>query len=191
MANVSVIFQMTAQYLPFERPPDPRTLWTAIPRGLRGFVVEDGTLPLKPVNDTETLHLQATLPGNFAYVFAGMSLSLRQDRAGDWFSKYTLSLTDYHQGSLVLRNSWNFEFTTSANLPVDRKCDGGGPDRVPRQPMWAGRGSSGISIAIDTFNATATVATSGFVNCFINFWEFDLEQARKYPINTPIPTQSR
>lgn len=192
MANVAVAIDMDATYLPYERPPQPQTLWTAIPRGLRGFIVELGTLTAKPVNDTETLVLSGILPANFAYVLSEISLTIFQDEADDWQGAYTLNLQNWYQGFLGVSTNWTIGFSNIAALGGGSKTNGRDTlDYLPRGPMWAPRGTSGIQITIQTFNSQAAVAAAGTVSAYINFWEFDLEQARKYPINAPIPVHSR
>ena len=193
MANVAVSIAMDPTYLPYERPSDPATLWTAIPRGLRGFIVELGILAAKPVNDTETLALTATLPANFAYVMAEISLRLSQDVASDWQASYTLNLQNWYQGFLGVSTNWNIFFDNNSGgtgAPDTR----GNPFRqpvIPTQPMWAPKGTSGILINITTKNLQAAVGAAGTISAYINFWEFDLEQVKKFPINTPIPTHAR
>ncbi len=191
MANVAVTIAMAPTYQPFERPPDPAALWTAIPRGLRGFLVNVGALDAKPVNDTETLSLTATLPASFAYVFAEISLTIAQDQAGDWDTRYVLNLQNWYQGVLALSSDFGFDFSPVGLGAGERGNGIGAMDQVPRAPMWAPSGTSGILINISTFNDVATVAAAGTVNAYINFWEFDLEQARKFPINSPYPVHSR
>ena len=193
MANVAVTIAMEPTYLPYERPPDPQTLWSAIPRGFRGLVAESEILAAKPVNDTETLALTGTLPANFAYIFADISLRLTQNRAFDWHNEYTLNLQNYYQGSVSLSSNWNFTFSNNAG-GVAGDTRGAGFQSgysYPKSIMWAPRGTAGILVNITCRNLGANAATAGNISAYINFWEFDLEQARKYPINAPFPTHSR
>ncbi len=195
MANVATLIAMDPTYQPFERPPDPLALWTPIPRGLRGFIVELGALDLKPVGDTQTLVLTATLPPSFAYVFAEISLRISQDRAQSWFPAYTLNLQNWYQGRLGVSTSFAFPWNgiDHGNQPLNTERSNGFTkgSMVPKAPMWAPSGTSGILIRFNAQNADGTVATAGTLSAYINFWEFDLEQARKFPINSPIPTHQR
>ncbi len=182
---------MVPTYLPFERPPDPYALWTAIPRGLRGFATDFGVLDAKPINDTQTLTFSATLPANFGYVFSDIGLRLAQDNASSWVAKYTLNLQSFYQGrDLGMSISYNFGFNVislGAELANDHQVH----DQVPSSPMWAPKGSSGILIVITARNVAAPAAAVGTVSAYINFWEFDLEQIRKFPINSPLPVHAR
>ncbi len=190
MANVATTIAMDPTYQPFERPPDPSSLWSVIPRGLRGFIVRLGTLDAKPVNDTQTFVLNGTLGANFAYVLAEISIRLTQDRAADWDRSYTLNLQNFYQGGVTLSNSWSYPFR-AATLGQVELINGPGTVRQPKAPMFSPVGAAGILVNINGFNPTATVATAGTISGYINFWEFDREQARKYPINAPFPTHSR
>ena len=184
MANVAVAIAMAPTYLPYERPPDVIALWSAIPRGLRGFVVDFGTITAKPINDTETLSLSGTLSPNFGYVFADIAVSLRQDVATAWDSEYTLNLQSYYQGGAhggALSMDWNFDLSL-VGLLGDRRAQGHTAiDQTPRQPMWAPATSSGIQVVISMFNSAAPAGAIGNVSAYINFWEFDLEQIRNFP----------
>jgi len=186
---------MAATYRPFERLPDPAMLWTAVPRGLRGFIVNTALLDLKPINDQQLLTLSATLPNGFAYVFAGVHLGIAQNRAGDWNDNYTLNLQNWYQGELALSSSWIMPWLDGlvggTGPPVEKNTSAHSMDSLPKAPMYAPTGVAGILISIQAENQQATAATAGTVNAYINFWEFDLEQARKFPINAPIPTHSR
>ncbi len=188
---------MDPTYLPYERMPDPAALWTAVPRGLRGFIVNGAALELKPVNDQQLLSLTGTLPANFAYVFSEIHLTLAQNKAGNWSDLYTLNLQNWYQGILAMSETWILPFADglfggpSSGDPVEKNSSAGSMDILPRAPMWATRGTSGILINIQTENLVGEAATAGTVTAHINFWEFDLEQIRKFPINSPIPTHSR
>ena len=180
---------MVPTYLPFERPPDPQALWTAIPRGLRGGLVELEALDAKPISDQQTLNISLTLPSNFAYVFSECGLILNQNQADDWDDEYFINLQSYYQGSF-LSMTWAYSFRLIMGSGT-RANDAKSQNNPPRAPMWAPRGTSGIQFVMSTFNNNSAAATAGSVGAFVTFWEFDLEQVRKFPINAPIPTHPR
>lgn len=185
---------MTPTYRPFERPPDPGALWTAIPRGLRGFVVIQGVLDAKPSPNQQLLTLSAALPNNFAYVFAEIHLTISQNRAGDWNDGYTLNLQGWYQGNPDSFATWNMPWTdglvTPASGPpaVEKSSPAHSMDSLPKAPMFA---DTSLLISIQAQNQVATAALEGQVHAYINFWEFDLEQVRKYPVNSPTPVHGR
>ncbi len=191
MANVSVVIAMDPIYRPFERPSDPEILWSSIPRGLRGFVVQSGVIPTKPLNDTMTFALTAVLPPNYAYIFSEVGLRLTQDTMGDWSKNYILNMSNWFQGISGMSMNWSFP-----RIDIGRNSDGsamapGARDHVPKSPMWAEKETAGININISIFNTGTPESAVGGFSAFINFWEFDLEQVRKFPVNAPVPTHSR
>lgn len=192
MALVTTTIAMKSVWTPYERPPDQVALWSAIPRGLQSFVVDTGALDAKPINDDQLVVLTATLPNNFGYVMADAGLNLAQDRAVDWQANSTVNLQNFFQAttdiSVGLSYTWHQGFKADLDNTIIL-MDVRQP--WPAFPMVAPRGTSGILVVISAFNGNATAAAAGTVNSFISFWQFDLEQLRKYPINSPIPTHSR
>ncbi len=190
MANVAMTVAMLPTHIPFERPTDPATLWSVIPRGLRGFQ-KFSAVTAKPLNDTETVNLTGTLPANFAYIFAGITFRLSQDVANDWNKSYSLKLDNWYQGIAGLSTNWLFPFDELGLNGAVIASGSASYDHVPKSPMWAARETSGISVSIGALNEGAAEGAAGTMVITCQFWEFDLEQVRKYPINSPIPTHSR
>lgn len=201
MAVVATTIAMTSTYRPFERPPEALTLWTAIPRGLQSFVVDGTALDAKPAADQQTLTLTATLPPNFGYVLMDYSVSIAQDAAENWADEMNLNLQNFYIApetlSLGISQTWTDTFPTQgpalgalsiANVRNTRHLAG---FPLPSFPMYAPVGASGILVRLSGHNDNADVATAGVVNAYIAFWQFDLEQIRKFPINSPSPIHSR
>ncbi len=191
MALVIQTEAATETYIPYERPPDNFALWSAIPRGLVSFLVDTQQLDLKPVNDTFLLNITGTLGGNFGYVMMDANLTLNQDRAADWEKFCNFGLQNYYRAplnlSLGVSSNWVQDMVTfsgSTNLMAQTQA-------WPTFPIIGTPGSSGIQMTMSAFNATATAAAVGTMNFYASFWQFDLEQIRKFPINSPIPTHSR
>ncbi len=184
---------MTNVYVPYERPPQPMTLWSAIPRGLQSFIVDSQLLDVKILNDEAFLVLQATLPPNFAYVLADVNFHIRQNLAVNWDPVSSFSLQNFFRAplnlSVGLSGKWIQNFTGTDQ-------DDGGRALVqiqpfPSFPMIGSPGTSGILMEMTAWNNVAAATTAGTVNAFVSFWQFDLEQVRKYPINSPQPVHSR
>ncbi len=180
-------------YTPYERPPQPQTLWTAIPRGLQTFLWT-AVLDLIAVGNKAILNLNAVLPPNFAYVMADANLALAQVSAGtEWAPTYNLNLQNYYRApvnqSVALSSNW-------VQNMVDNTQDGDTKASSlaqpwPAFPIIGSTGTSGIQIVISTFNNAQVARAVGTIDAYISFWQFDLEQIRKYPINSPIPTHAR
>jgi len=192
VAIVTQTIATTPSYVPYERPPQPFTLWTAIPRGLQSFVVDTQQLNLKALNDTQILVLTATLPPNFGYVMMDALVTITQDVANNWKDIIILNLQNFYRAplnlSIGLSSTWVQEFNlgldnTSRNLSRSQPW--------PGFPIIGSTDTSGVLVTMTMRNAVAAAAAAGTVNAFISFWQFDLEQIRKYPINSPQPVHSR
>ncbi len=192
MALVTTTIVMKSVWTPYERPPDQVALWSAIPRGLQSFVVDTGALDAKPINDDQLLNCTATLPANFGYVMADGGLNVAQDRAVDWQSNSALNLQNFFQAPTDLSVGLNFTWQQGFKAVLDNTLIVSDVRASwPAFPMVAPRGTSGILVVFSAFNGNDTAAAAGTVNAFVSFWQFDLEQLRKYPINSPVPTHSR
>ncbi len=193
MALVTQIFPLTGDYVPYERPSDRAALWTAIPRGLQSFMAATAQVDIKPVNDDFQLSLTATLPPNFAYVMADANFSLTQNRAVDFEDNVNLNLQNFYRGSesatVGLAGNWVQDFIINASTVTARGMQQIAP--WPAFPLVAPRGASGILVNFTAWNNQDAAATTGIFDFFISFWQFDLEQIRKFPINTPLPTHNR
>jgi len=192
MATVTQTIAMTGVYVPYERPPEQFTLWSAIPRGLQSFLVPGSQLDLKAVNDVQQLNLTATLPPNFGYVMVDMSFSITQDRAVDWQANTILNFQNYYRApvniSVGLSSSW-IQSMVPGLTDSTRHYRKDQP--YPAFPIIGATDTSGVLVVINGRNNAAAAAAAGTINAFISFWQFDLEQIRKFPINTAIPTHSR
>jgi len=184
---------LTPDYVPYERPPEQFTLWSAIPRGLQSFIASV-QLDAKALNDTALLNLNATLPPNFGYVLMDVNVSISQDTAVNWSAIFNLNLQQFYRatGSAVigLNGNWVQEFNVNdAFGVVGRALQVVQP--WPSFPMIGTPTTAGILINMTMANPAAGAALAGTVNAYMSWWQFDLEQIRKFPINSPIPTHPR
>jgi len=193
MAVVVTALTFVADYVPYERPPQPVTLWSAIPRGLFTGIVNAGVLDAKPVNDQQQLTITMTLPPNFGYVMSDSQLEVFQNRAADWNSRCQVQLTNFIRGAagnvqgLTASYPQNMQDTTG--VAASKAMQVLAP--WPTMPIVASEPGAPTIVLMEARNNNATVATAGTVMAFASFWQFDLEQIRKYPINSPQPVHSR
>ncbi len=192
MALVTVALGLIPTYTPYERPPQPVTLWSAIPRGLQSFTLPQTALTAKPINDDELITLTATIPPNYGYVFADSALHITQDVASDWDPFYTINLQNFYRAplsqSVALSLVSNEPFETSGFGTVRA---GAAKSTAFSYPIIGSPGTTGIQINIQATNGANPAGATGTLQAVISFWQFDLEQVRKFPINSPIPTNSR
>lgn len=182
---------MKPSYVPYERPPQNLTLWSAIPRGLQSFIVDSQALDVKILNDDALLQLQATLPPNFGYVMQDLNVSIAQNRAFDWANECNLNLQSFYRAPEILKgglaSNWRQDFQVAGQDLSTRHLV-----QVQPWPSFPMIGSdAGVAVNIQMFNNVDDATTVGVVNAYLAFWQFDLEQIRKYPVNSPIPTHPR
>ncbi len=195
MALVIQAIDAVESYVPYERPPQPAALWTAIPRGLVSFIVDGQQLDLKPINDTFQLKIDATLPPQFAYVFADLNFTLTGSID---FSKYdnfvNLNLQNFFRTpsslALALNGNWisGFQVNGANNQTktIARMADNSNP--WPKMVVVAPPGTSGVLTSFTATNQDSGATVAGIVHFYASWWQFDLEQIRKYPINTAFRT---
>lgn len=192
--NIQTI-AMASSFVPYERPPQPMTLWSAIPRGLQSFIVDTQALDAKALNDTALLNLTATLPPNFGYVLMDVKLDIAVNRAFDWSDTMSLNLQSYYRApglSVALSSTWKGNFDIADTLTATTRTSVWlGDNPLPKFPIIGTPGTTGVLIVISSSNSVALATTIGTVNAYISFWQFDLEQIRKFPINSPQPVHSR
>lgn len=184
---------LTGSYVPYERPSQPYTLWSAIPRGLQSFIAAAETLEAITGGNELLLNLTATLPPNFAYVMADMNLTIAQSLGSQWGNEMNLNLQNFYRTTeslaVALSGNWPEQMLSVAQDLTTRNMRLNNP--LPSFPIIGAQGTSGILINMSYFNNAGNAATAGTINAYCSFWQFDLEQVRKYPINSPQPVHSR
>jgi len=166
-----------------------------VPRGLRRFFFNND-VSAKPVNDQIDLFLTATLPVNFAYIINRFTLELSVDTVSDWDPLVVLRMFNHIPGQPL---GVAEHVAVRANLFTPA---GATPTRVVTAesqtsglwgftaPMWSVHGGS-ITFRVAMTNVAAAVGAAGFLTCHTEFLEYDLTQAQRYWINTPVPVLSR
>jgi len=192
MAIVTDNLNYSASYTPFERPPEAFTLSSLVPRGLRRFFLDSAT-SAKPQTDSHSIFVTATLPDAFAYILVRFNLNLSVDRALDYQDSLLTRLFNHIPGQPL----GSFELI---NLPFQFFQRVGESSRYSRNqgelssfvgPMWSTH-QGAITFRVElSNNNVSTAAGVGFVGSHVEFLEYDLVQAQRYWINTPIPVLQR
>jgi len=197
MALVTQTIAADQLYVPYERPPQALTLWSAIPRGIFTLSSNAG-LTTKPINDDFTVIINGTLPPNYGYVFESIHFSIQQDVAGSWGATVLLNLQNFFRGLPVgINANLVFPFVntdrsgTTSCIAFNSGSSGVGTSDVPTFPLVAPEGTSGVLTSFSGFNNQNPASSGGTLHYWLSFWQFDLEQIRKYPINSPLPVQAR
>jgi len=183
---------MSSSYLPFERPPDSYTLYSLIPRGLRRFFFASD-VQAKPLNDELVVNLSATLPENFAYIWRSANFQITADFVTGFTDEVWLRLLNHISGEGVGSTE-----NISSNFPIYVSNLAGSSSRMMRAPVlsqfagpvWAVHGGA-ITFRMQASNAAAAAMAAGFLISHCEFYEYDLTQAQRFYVNTPVPTLSR
>jgi len=169
------------------------TLYSLIPRGIRRFFSTFTTVSAKPFNDQLDLFLTATLPVGFAYLLRSIVMRVAQDDADDWEKTCEVLMTRAIPGQGVTSQVIHLEATLFRV--------GSGTDRIAvlardadlssfAGPFWSTQPIA-AALRLHMANVEAATADEGIVDAHVEFYEYDLNQAQRYWINTPIPVLKR
>lgn len=171
--------------LRWEIPPGAVLDHTPVPRGIRRYI---GTAQIAALGagDETNFNLTFTYPVQYNYLPKSLTI---------WFSSDDLTTEFSNFGSLEYRP------TTSSSLGTRRNyalvCEGAAFRAAVRSEQYfSPRGTwkewiSGPDVdVIQIFLAdiSGDTSTAGDVSWFAEFWEYDIEQCLKWPVNTPQPT---
>ncbi len=176
---------------------EAQRLVTAVPRGLVRFF-SDEAVDAKPVNDDLVVNITGSLPAGFAYVISSLSFLLNVDTASNFFALTrfrifnglpngtpgneqvaTFNLADVTPQSGVFANERILDFSL-----------GSVREWYP-QPLVLTQGAAAMSFTFQYFNANNNVQAAGtqFFNCA--FYQYELNQAVRFPLNSPFPVGIR
>ncbi len=149
---------------------------------------------MKPVNDQIDMFLTATLPQNFAYLLRSVTLQLAVDTATDWDGIVLLrmqnAIPNQPQSTETQAAIWSL-VTPSTNGVPSVTLRGSQLDlNMFTGPFWPTDGNV-ATFRIAAFNTAAAVGAAGTVRSHVDFYEYDLTQAQRYYLNSPIPVMSR
>lgn len=189
--DIQSVFVVRA-FQPYERPPQAATLWSVIPRGLE-ILTASRALDAKAVNDAALLTIPWIMSPNYAWAIQDIGFTIVQDRGSDWADNTNLNFQNFMRlGEVGLNANYRFRWLTSSQDGQTRTLIRNNQSSpLPTMPMTTLDGSSGLAFNFTAWNNNATVSTAGVLDFFCTFWQFDLEQVRKYPINTTLPVSTR
>lgn len=198
MAIVDDIFAPTITRQPFERPPQAETLWGAIPRGFIHFPVLDGVLQAKPINDDQHLRISGVLPAGFAYQFIQIACTIDQDVAASWSTVPILRCVNWVPGNaasqhMVLSSSAVNEFADNSAVEprmILRTMQQASGFEWGRQILYQASRAA-ISWSFLQTNEADPAGAIGSVDFVASFLEFDLTQAQRFGVQTPVPVRGR
>jgi len=195
VALVTQTITPTRLFSPFEGMSEAQRLVSSVPRGMLRFF-SDEAVDAKPVNDDLLINITGSLPPSFAYVLSSMSYQIQVDRAVDFdalarfriFNGLPNGVPGNEQVAL-------FNFTSlSSGVGVQEKIleySRGALREWYPQPLVRTQGAAGISFTLRITNGNNTVQAAGtqFFNCA--FYQYELNQAVRFPLNSPFPVGIR
>ncbi len=195
MATVAQNVTPLITYTPFEGMSEPQRLQNAVPRGMVRFFSNDA-LAAKPVDDDIVLNITGSLPPNFAYVISNLNFQIAVDRVADWDANCNFRIFNGLPNALPGNEQWatfgfsSFVLSSLTNRRVLNFSTGSIREWFPN-PIWRTQGAAGISFTLLAGNDVATVQAAGTMFFTASFYQYDLTQAVRFPLNFPIPVGIR
>ncbi len=198
MAVVTDSFASTLTRTVFVKPPDVVRERTPIPRALVNFTVNDGTISAKPLNDSQELAINIALNPTFAYRLVDLEINLTQDVANAWNPRAYLEILNGVKNlppNLTIRMPIIIEDYVRVPTAIQGWFAVQGADRSPKYILQAVQGATGVLPVTMNFRATnqsaAAAAAGGAVNCFMSFFEYEIEQAQYFALHYPVLVYQR
>ena len=198
MAIVDTIPTLVITRQPFETPPQIRTMWGMIPRGMLHFALDGAVLDAKPINDDQHLRISGVLPGGFAYQFVQIGMTIEQDVASSWDARPIMRMVNWTPGAtagvhlvFVFEDADEFADASAVSpVTVLRGLGEAGSHPLGHQLIFR-QDQASISFSLLAVNETDPAAAAGTIDFLATFWEFDLSQAVRYGAQTPMPVVMR
>ena len=195
MAVVLTGFTAAFTRVPFVKPPDLQRMYTSLPRARVDFVVQDGVIPLKPVNDQQNVQVGVDLPTTFAYRMISSMIAVRQDQAFAWDAFGQLIITNAMRGQPLGQDNRHLiasentrEFTTSLS---ERLYFTNNDTAMPTYILQSLRTNVAPVVDFRLTNTDAVAAGAGVLNFFASFFEYDIEQTEAFPVHYAALTLDR
>ncbi len=198
MAIVDTIPTLAITRQPFETPAQYRTMWGSIPRGFLHFALNGATLDAKPINDDQHLRISGVLPAGFAYQFVQIGMTIEQDVATSWDARPIMRMVNWTPNStagvhlvFVLEDADEFADVGAVSpVTVMRGLGESGSHPLGSQIIFR-QDQAAISFSLLAVNETDPAGAAGTVDFLASFLEFDLTQATRFGIQSPLPVVLR
>jgi len=181
MAIVLDGFGSVQTRVPFIKPPDLTRMQTGIPRSILTFVVVNGTVNLKPINDQQNVQVAVALPTEFAYRLIDAQMNIVQSTAASYQELGELRITNAYRGQPLgttsrHRMTGGTGFTFS---PITQQRFW----NLVRNPTGILQSiAQGVAAGIDfrMVNNEDPAAGAGTINFLATFYEYDIDQVQMF-----------
>lgn len=196
MAVVTQAVNGIRTYAPFEGSSERQRLTTAVPRGMIRFHTNQA-LAAKPVNDSIDLTMTCSLPPEYAYILAHLTFDISVDTATDWdaFCRFRIfngapsaPVSNEQVSSFAMNNVPN---TVAGDPHRILSYSSGGIKEWYPGPIYRTKNAQGLSAILQYHNSAAAVGAAGSMNFHLGFYQFELNQAVRFPLNFPFPVGVR
>ncbi len=194
MALVTQTVTPSRAYAPFEGLSEAQRLVSSVPRGMVRFAAEIASTA-KPINDDYQLNITGSLPGGFAYVLSSLSFQLQADTSSGFENAVRFRLKNCIPGadpsseiaifeldSFILKNVSDEQRILNYRLGSLREW-------FP-QPLFSQPGLP-MSFTLDASNGADPAMAAGTMFFHAAFYQYELNQAVRFPLNSPIPVGIR
>lgn len=194
MAVVTQTVTPAVSYSPFEGMPEAQRMVSSVPRGIIRYASVDA-VDAKPVNDDIRINVVGLLPAGFAYVLSSFSWKIIVDRAADFDDSVIFNLTNGIPNGIppVTQDAACAFRLQDTFFNVRRVVDqslGSLREMFP-QPLVKTVGATTMSFTITASNGNNTVQAAGTQSFHMAFYQYELNQAVRFPLNSPVPVGIR
>lgn len=165
-------------------PPDPQLVNTPIPRGLRNY---QGTkaVPALGSGDQSAVDIKLEFPTAFIYLMKNFQCNFISDDITSEFNNIgVLQYLPGGSGAIGVMQQYVLLSEGQAFTAAVRSIQVYRPLGTWRQ--WID-GTDGSNIHFQIQDMSGDASTAGDVGWTAEFWEYDVEQCLKWPVNTPVP----
>lgn len=165
-------------------PPDNLLNQSPIPRGLREYGGSAAIAALGAGDETSVV-ISLTFPTVFCYQAKSLTISFESDDLTTEFSDLgVLEILPADNGALGIRRNYQLFCSGPAPRAAVHLIQTYTPLGTWRQWIF---GTNGDVVEMRLSDISGDVSTAGDVHWTADFWEYDIEQALKWPVNTPMP----
>lgn len=193
MATTATVLNITPIIVPLIGPAPLQDLWnTLIPQFESIHSVFATTIAAAAAGEDQSFKVTCTLPGGFAYALVDWSMHMVEAEVGDvddWDSNAKLFLRD---GTTGATSKWTMDqgasrvvYHTNATLDAATYKMF---NPSPLQKLIIPSAADGAQLKFNTFNVTIDGGPIT-VDWFSRFLVYDLNQAYRAIVNTPVPVR--
>ncbi len=195
MALVTQTITPDRHYTPFEGMSEQQRLYNSTPRGIVRFEAEVAST-VKPINDDYQLNITGSLQPNFAHVLSSLSFQLQIDTSSGFENAVRFrirngipngvvgneQLSIFELDSFILKNVSDEQRILNYRLGSLREW-------YP-QPLYPPPGGN-PNFTLDASNGADPAMAAGTISFHCAFYQYDLTQVVRYPLNWPAPVGIR